>query len=168
MNIYSWIQIVFYMTVLLLLAKPLGAYMAKVYQGERVFLDHVLGPVERFIYRLSSIDSHVEMDWKIYAVAMLTFNLLGLITVYLLQRLQGMLPLNPQATWRSDTRLFMEYRSQLCVQYQLAGLWRRNNDELSHTNAWYDRAELRLRCDGDGGISCFHSWNSQTYIPLTW
>ena len=96
MNIYSWFQIVFYMTILLLLAKPLGAYMAKVYQGERVFLDHVLSPVERFVYRLSSIDPHAEMDWKIYAVAMLTFNLLGLITVYLLQRLQGMLPLNPQ------------------------------------------------------------------------
>lgn len=96
MNIYGWIQLIFYMTILLLLAKPLGAHMAKVYQGERIFLDRVLGPVERFIYRLSGIDPRAEMDWKVYAVAMLLFNLLGLIVVYLLQRLQGALPLNPQ------------------------------------------------------------------------
>ncbi|NTU55419.1 MAG: potassium-transporting ATPase subunit A, partial [Anaerolineales bacterium] len=96
MNISSWIQIIFYMTILLLLAKPLGSYMAKVYQGERVYLDRVLAPVERFIYRLSGIDPRADMDWKVYAVAMLLFNALGLIVVYLLQRLQGVLPLNPQ------------------------------------------------------------------------
>jgi K+-transporting ATPase ATPase A chain len=96
MNIYGWIQIIFYMTILLLLAKPLGSYMAKVYQGERLVLDRVLGPVERFVYRLSGIDPRAEMDWKVYAVAMLLFNLLGLIVVYLLQRFQNILPLNPQ------------------------------------------------------------------------
>jgi K+-transporting ATPase ATPase A chain len=84
------------MAILLLLAKPLGSYMAKIYQGERVVLDRVLGPVERFIYRVSGIDPRAEMDWKVYAVAMLLFNALGLIVVYLLQRLQGALPLNPQ------------------------------------------------------------------------
>ncbi len=96
MNSYGWFQIIFYMTILLLLAKPLGSYMAKIFQGEHVVLDRLLGPVEQFVYRLSGIDPHTEMDWKIYAVTMLTFNLLGLITVYLLQRLQGLLPLNPQ------------------------------------------------------------------------
>ncbi|MBK8616819.1 MAG: potassium-transporting ATPase subunit KdpA [Anaerolineales bacterium] len=96
MNIYSLIQIVLFMVVLLALAKPLGSYMAKVYQGERTFLDRVLGPVERFIYRISGIDPKDEMDWKVYAIAMLTFNVLGLFFVYALQRLQGILPLNPQ------------------------------------------------------------------------
>ncbi|MBK7317799.1 potassium-transporting ATPase subunit KdpA [Candidatus Villigracilis affinis] len=96
MNIYSLIQIVLFMVVLLALAKPLGSYMAKVYQGERTFLDRVLGPVERFIYRISGIDPKEEMDWKVYAIAMLTFNVLGLFFVYALQRLQGVLPLNPQ------------------------------------------------------------------------
>jgi K+-transporting ATPase ATPase A chain len=92
----TWLQLIFCFGTLLLLAKELGAYMAKVYQGERVFLDPILGPVERFLYRLSGIDSRSEMTWKTYAVAMLLFNILGLIVVYLLQRLQGLLPLNPQ------------------------------------------------------------------------
>jgi len=96
MNTYTFLQLIFYFGTLLLLTKPLGAYMAKVYQGERLFLDPVLGPVERFLYRLSGIDPRSEMTWKTYAVAMLLFNILGLIVVYLLQRLQGLLPLNPQ------------------------------------------------------------------------
>ena len=96
MNIYSLLQIVLFMGILLLTAKPLGSYMAKVYQGESTFLDRVLGPVERFIYRISGIDPKIEMDWKVYAIAMLTFNVFGLFFVYALQRLQGVLPLNPQ------------------------------------------------------------------------
>ncbi|MEN9562721.1 MAG: high-affinity potassium transport system P-type ATPase, chain [Chloroflexota bacterium] len=92
----TWLQLIIYFAVLLILVKPLGAYMAKVYQGERVFLDPILGPVERFLYRLSGIDSRSEMTWKTYAIAMLVFNIFGLIAVYLLQRLQGILPLNPQ------------------------------------------------------------------------
>jgi K+-transporting ATPase ATPase A chain len=96
MNLYSWLQILIFMATLLLLAKPLGTYMAKVYQGEHFFLDRVLGPVERFLYRLSGIDPQSEMTWKTYAVAMLVFNIIGLLFVYSLQRLQGVLPLNPQ------------------------------------------------------------------------
>jgi len=96
MNIFSWVQSILYLAVLLALTKPLGLYIAKVYQNERLFLDPILGPVERFLYRLSGIDPHSEMTWKTYAVAMLLFNILGLIVVYLLQRLQGLLPLNPQ------------------------------------------------------------------------
>ena len=92
----TWLQLIIYFVVLLILVKPLGAYMAKVYQGERLFLDPILGPVERFLYRLSGIDSRSEMAWKTYAIAMLLFNILGLTFVYLLQRLQGILPLNPQ------------------------------------------------------------------------
>ncbi len=89
MNIYSLIQIVLFMVILLALAKPLGSYMAKVYQGERTFLDRIVEPIERFIYRISGIDPKEEMDWKVYAIAMLTFNVLGLFFVYALQRLQG-------------------------------------------------------------------------------
>ncbi|HVN16639.1 MAG TPA: potassium-transporting ATPase subunit KdpA [Anaerolineales bacterium] len=96
MNIFSWIQIVFYLVVLIALAKPLGAYMAKVYQGEHTFLDRVLGPVERFIYRLSGVKPDEDMNWKTYAVAVMLFNILGLLAVYAIQRLQAFLPLNPQ------------------------------------------------------------------------
>jgi K+-transporting ATPase ATPase A chain len=70
--------------------------MAQVYQGERTFLDPVLRPVERLIYRASGVRAEDEMDWKTYAIAMMLFNILGLFVVYALQRLQGVLPLNPQ------------------------------------------------------------------------
>jgi K+-transporting ATPase ATPase A chain len=83
------------MLVLLLLAKPLGAFMARVYQGERTWLDPVLGPIERLLYRLSGVRADEEMNWKTYAIAMMLFNALGLFLLYGLQRLQGFLPLNP-------------------------------------------------------------------------
>ena len=96
MNLYSWIQIILYILVLLLLAKPLGSFMARVYQGERTFLDRVLGPVERFIYRVSGVNSKDDMNWKTYAIAVMLFNALGLLAVYALQRLQAIPLLNPQ------------------------------------------------------------------------
>lgn len=89
-------QIALYLFVLGALAKPLGWYMARVYEGQPVGLDRVLGPVERLLYRLFGIKPDQEMDWKTYAVAMILFNGIGLLTLYALQRLQGILPLNPQ------------------------------------------------------------------------
>ncbi len=96
MNVFSWVQLVFYMVVLIALAKPLGIFMARVYQGEWTFLDPILRPVEKLIFRLSGVRPDEEMNWKVYAINMLIFNGLGLLVVYALQRLQGFLPLNPQ------------------------------------------------------------------------
>jgi len=96
MNLYSWFQLILYIVVLLLLAKPLGSFMVKVYQGERTFLDRLLGPVERFIYRVSGVKPDEDMNWKTYAIAVMLFNVLGLLAVYALQRLQAVLPLNLQ------------------------------------------------------------------------
>ncbi len=90
------LQIGLYLVVLVALTKPLGGYMARVYAGESTFLDRVLGPVERFLYRLFGIHPDEEMDWKVYTVAMLLFSAVGLIVLYGLERLQGILPLNPQ------------------------------------------------------------------------
>jgi K+-transporting ATPase ATPase A chain len=90
------LQLVLYVVVLLVLAKPLGAYMARVYEGRRIALDRVLGWLERLIYRAGGIRPNEEMGWKAYAAAMLAFNLMGLLAVYFLQRVQGVLPLNPQ------------------------------------------------------------------------
>jgi K+-transporting ATPase ATPase A chain len=90
MNAFGIVQIVVYMVVLLALAKPLGWYMWRVYEGG--------GPawLERPLYRLSGVREETEMDWKQYAIAMLLFCLLGFLAVYALQRFQGALPLNPQ------------------------------------------------------------------------
>ena len=96
MNTNNLLQLMFFMGTLLLLVKPLGSYMARVYQNERIFLDRVLGPLERLIYRASGIRPTEDMDWKSYAAALLVFNMLGLLVVYAQQRLQLALPFNPQ------------------------------------------------------------------------
>jgi len=90
------VQIILYFGVLLLLAKPLGVYMARVYEGQPSGLDRVLGPVERLFYRLCGIKPEEEMGWKKYTGTVLLFSAAGFFLVYLLQRLQGFLPLNPQ------------------------------------------------------------------------
>ena len=90
------LQLAMYVAVLVLLVKPLGAYMAAVFQGERTFMSPLLGPIERLIYRVSGVDPARESDWKRYALGVLLANLLGLLAVYALQRLQAVLPLNPQ------------------------------------------------------------------------
>ena len=89
-------QLVLYVVVLLALARPLGAYMARVYEGRRLALDRVLGWLERLVYRAGGVRPAEEMGWKAYTLAMLAFNFLGLLAVYFLQRAQAVLPLNPQ------------------------------------------------------------------------
>jgi K+-transporting ATPase ATPase A chain len=96
MSFFDGLQIALYLIILLLLVKPLGSYMAKVFKGERVFLSRVVSPIERFIYRLARLRPDEEMDWKMYAFAVLLFNAAGLLLVYALQRFQSVLPLNPQ------------------------------------------------------------------------
>jgi len=97
MTSQAFLQITLYVVVLLMLAKPLGNYMARVYQDESVGLNRWFAGVESFFYRLSGIKADQEMHWTQYAIAMLVFNLLGFLAVYFLQRFQDILPLNPQA-----------------------------------------------------------------------
>ncbi len=97
MNNIGWLQFALYILVLLVLVKPLGLYMAKVYQGERTFLSPLIGPVEKFVLKLAGAKPEGEMTWKVYALAVLAFNLVGFFFLYLLLRAQGILPLNPQA-----------------------------------------------------------------------
>jgi len=95
MNAENLLKCAVYMAVLLALVKPLGTYMALVYEGRAPLLERLLGPLERTLYRLCGIDPEEEMPWQTYAWAMLLFNAAGLFAVYLLQRLQNHLPLNP-------------------------------------------------------------------------
>ncbi len=96
MTLNGIFQIIFYLVVLVLLAKPLGEFMARVFEGKRTFLHPIFGPVEKFIYRVSGINPDEEMDWKQNAIAMMVFNVIGILIVYGLQRLQQFLPLNPE------------------------------------------------------------------------
>lgn len=90
------LQVLIFLVVLLLITKPLGLYMTKVFAGERTWLSPVLVPVERLFYRLSGVDSEEEQKWIGYAVSMLLFSLAGMLFLYLLERTQQWLPLNPQ------------------------------------------------------------------------
>jgi K+-transporting ATPase ATPase A chain len=98
MTVNTFLQIAVYLAVLLALVKPLGTYMARVYEGKGIGLDRVLGGLERGFYRLCGVKPGQEMNWKTYALAMLLFNVVGLLAVYGLQRTQELtfLPLNPQ------------------------------------------------------------------------
>jgi K+-transporting ATPase ATPase A chain len=92
----DWIQLILFFGVLLALTKPLGAYMARVFEGKPCGLDGALGWLERLIYRVCRIDPREEMTWKRYAVAVLLFNAVGFFAVYGILRVQHLLPLNPQ------------------------------------------------------------------------
>ena len=92
----SWIQIALYLAVLLLCVKPLGSFMARVYEGDVPAWLRPISPIERGLYKMGGVKTSDEMSWKTYAVAILVFNFIGLVFVYALQRLQGVLPLNPQ------------------------------------------------------------------------
>ncbi len=96
MTFNGWLQILLFFAVVLVLTKPLGIFMARVFNRERTFLDPILRPVERLIYRLTGVKEDREMRWTEYAVAMLLFSLVSMVVLYLLQRLQYYLPFNPQ------------------------------------------------------------------------
>jgi K+-transporting ATPase ATPase A chain len=97
MTLNGWLQILFFFALIFAVTKPLGLFMAKVFSRERTFLDPVSRPVERLIYRLTGVDEKHEMRWTEYAVSMLCFSVVSMLALYLLQRLQGTLPFNPQA-----------------------------------------------------------------------
>ncbi|NUO51428.1 MAG: potassium-transporting ATPase subunit KdpA [Polyangiaceae bacterium] len=95
MTTHSIVTLVVFLGVLTALALPLGRYMARVYEGNTGILGRILGPVERLFYRAAGVRADEEMTWKKYAFACLAFNLFGALAVYLIQRLQTVLPLNP-------------------------------------------------------------------------
>ena len=96
MTLNGWLQILFFLVLVLLVTKPLGVFMARVFSREKTFMDPVLRPVERLLYRVTGVDEDHEMRWTEYAVSMLLFSMVSMIVLYAMQRLQGYLPWNPQ------------------------------------------------------------------------
>jgi K+-transporting ATPase ATPase A chain len=97
MTLEGILQILLFLVVLTLLAKPAGIYLTRVYNGEKTFLDFICKPLERFIYAICRVDAIREMNWKQYGAAMLIFSLVSTVVLYFMQRWQFYLPLNPQA-----------------------------------------------------------------------
>ena len=96
MTANGWFQIAIFLLVVLAVTKPLGIFMTRVFNRERTFLDPVLRPVERLIYRVTGVEEEREMGWKEYAVSVLLFSGVSMLVLYAMQRLQGVLPFNPQ------------------------------------------------------------------------
>ncbi len=96
MTANGWLQIVVFLALVLAATKPMGVFMARVFNHERTFVDPVLRPLEKLLYRLTRVDENHEMRWTEYAVSMLLFSAVSMLLLYLIQRVQGFLPLNPQ------------------------------------------------------------------------
>jgi potassium-transporting ATPase potassium-binding subunit len=137
MTINGWLQIAFFLLAILLVTKPLGVFLARVFNRERTFLDPVLRPIERLLYRLTFVDENHEMRWTEYAAAMLLFSLVPMLLLYLFQRVQYFLPFNPQkfvaippdlafntaASFTTNTN-WQNYAGEVVMSYftQMAGL----------------------------------------------
>src|SRR5437660_12486383 len=96
MTANGWFQILLFLLLVFLVTKPLGIFMARVFNREKTFMDPVLRPVERLLYRVTRVDENHEMRWTEYAVAVLLFSMVSMVVLYLMERLQGYLPFNPQ------------------------------------------------------------------------
>ena len=96
MTLNGWLQILFFLLAVFLVAPPLGSFMARVFARQRTFLDPVLCPVERLVYRATGVDETHEMRWTEYAVALLLFSVVSMLVLYLMERTQPLLPFNPQ------------------------------------------------------------------------
>src|SRR5438309_4257851 len=96
MTANGWLQILLFFALVLMLTKPVGIFMTRVFNRERTIMDPVLRPIERLLYRVTGVDEDHEMRWTEYAISMLLFSLVSMIVLYLMERLQGYLPFNPQ------------------------------------------------------------------------
>jgi K+-transporting ATPase ATPase A chain len=103
----NWLCLILFPFILTILAYPMGMFMAKVFSGGRSFISPVVAPVERFLYRIFSVDPNEEMSWKTYALCLVLLNVIGIAVLFLLQLIQGWLPFNPQklGAVRWDTAL---------------------------------------------------------------
>src|SRR5258707_907660 len=96
MTVNGWLQILLFLALIFAVTKPLGIFMTRVFNREKTFMDPVLRPVERLLYRVTGVDETHEMAWTEYAISMLLFSVVSMLVLYLIQRAQGFLPLNPQ------------------------------------------------------------------------
>jgi potassium-transporting ATPase potassium-binding subunit len=138
MTANGWFQIFLFLALILAVTKPLGVFMTRVFNRERTFMDPVLRPLERLLYRVTGVDENHEMRWTEYAVSMLLFSAVSMLVLYLIERVQGFLPLNPQkfaavapthlafntaASFTTNTN-WQEYAGETTMSYftQMAGL----------------------------------------------
>ena len=144
MTANGWLQIILFFLVILAITKPLGIYLHRVFEGADSALPRVLGPVERLLLRLCGVKGDETQNWKQYAAYLLGFSALGVLVTYAIQRLQHVLPFNPQNLAADVAAPGVQHRRQLHHQHQLAVVRRRVDDELLHPDGGAGLAQLRL------------------------
>ncbi len=147
----GWLQVAVFFALVLLAAKPMGLYMAQVYERKKTWLDPVLGPVERVLYRLTGVDPEAEMRWTEYGLAMLIFSLATLLLTYLVERLQHAIPLwNPQHLAAVEPYLAWNTAVLVYDEYELAVVCAGADDELPDPDVRVGHAQLLVGGDGYG------------------
>ena len=144
MTLNGWLQIALFFGLVVAVTVPLGRFMTRVFARERTWLDPVLRPIERGIYALTGVDEKHEMRWTEYAAAMLLFSVVSMVVLYAIERLQGLLPFNPQKLAGRAARARLQYRRVVHDEHELAGLQRRVHDELSHADGGPRVPQLHL------------------------
>ena len=135
MSLNGWLQIGLFIALILLLAKPTGSYMTSVFERRRTWLDPIFLPCERVLYRLTRVDASEEMRWTQYAGAMLLFSASTLVLTYLVERLQALLPLNPQHLPGLAPDLAISTAISFTTNTNWQAIHARNHDELSNPDA---------------------------------
>ena len=152
MTLSGWFQILLFLAAIAAVTVPLGRFMARVFDRERTWLDPVLRPLERLIYRFTGVDETHEMRWAEYGVTTLVFSLVSMLVLYTLQRLQGLLPFNPQGLAgvapACGSSLGVQHGGVVHHQHELAGIRRRDDDELPHADGRARLPELRVGSHG--------------------
>jgi hypothetical protein len=159
MSVMSLATYALFLLVVVALVKPVGGYLARVFAGEWTPLDPLLRPVERAIYRLGGIDAERQMDFKQYARSFVLFGLVGTLLLYAILRLQALIPPGSQCGVPDDAhhaRSGVQYRRQLHDDHDVAGVCRREHDELSQPDRRVGGAELLRRRGGAGGRHRLH------------
>ena len=145
MPLADLVQIALYLGLVVAVAKPVGTYLFKVFSGERTFLHPVLGRVEKSIYRFAKVDPDSEMSWSAYTISLLVFSAIGVVVLFALLRLQGILPLNPEHVPGMPTHIAFN----TAVSFVTNTNWQAYSGEASASYlsqmVGLDLAELRLR-----------------------
>ena len=126
MTLNGWLQILFFLLAIFLVTPLIGGYMARVFTRQRTWLDPVLRPLERLMYRLTGVDETREMRWTEYAVAVLLFSVVSMLVLYAMQRLQGCCRSTRRDSARVAPDARLQHRGLVHHQHELAGLQRRD------------------------------------------
>ena len=157
MTVNGWLQIAVFLGLVLLVTKPVGVFMTRVFNRERTFMDPVLRPIERLLYRLTGVDENHEMRWTEYAGSMLLFSVVSMLVLYAMERLQLHLPLNPQQFPGVPQALAFNTAASFTTNTNWQNYSGEVRDELSHADGRARVSQLHVGRGRYRAGDCLHS-----------